>query len=566
MFDFLRGPKGPKGDKGDKGDSVVNGEIVTCPPGPKGDKGDKGDSSVINLQPLEDKLDSILSSDYQIRNQISDLYQKVQNGSDGTIDIDSIVNQVIAKLPAQNLTDSELNLIIQKVTANISSSTTNIPPTTVSSAPAPIGAYGVPMDAMTASEIAAFVPELQRGVGTRLAEWQPLVDRIKSELLAGIYSVDDEDICVHVGDWYWNGGNKTLILPYLAAVDQRNPVTNKRWPIGDPNIVKVSGVSTGSTVSTSTVVSGVSDALPPAFQWPRDGNVPPVGSGGPSGALSDARVHRDGFICVGNIAPEGTNATSGPNGQGMGINGNSKGKIRVNTRGGADSDGGMRDMTNYVQLAEREGAGTISRRGYDIYCSVPDAVSIQTAVWTINPDGKRDGGIFLLKRVDATHFIGNWSDPALDYENRSFVISGADQPDKDRFSTKSGADSNAGYGWRVDKPRNSTENHADYANGGFSDKGDFLVRFFHDNGSQDIGRYSRYKLFNEGRGLAFATSNGTYSDCRDVLVMQPGANGQPGHVDIAIEGYGLRTLETFDLPDGRRGLCFSPERVPTVQD
>ncbi len=301
--------------------------------------------------------------------------------------------------------------------------------------------------------------------------------------------------------------------------------------------------------------------VPPAFQWPvaRNGYAAPAGSGGPAGKPADPLVHRGGFVCVANVAPEGTNATSGSNGQVMGIGGASKGKIRVNTRGGAEGDGGMRDMTNYVELEERAGKGTISRRGYDIFCSVPDAISIRTALWTTNPDGKRDGGIFILKRVDATHFVGNWSDPALDYENRIFVISGADQPDRDRFSTKSGADSNGGYGWRVDKPRNSTENHASYADGGYSDSGDFLLRLFHDNGSQDIGRYSRYKTFNEGRGIAFATSDGRYARCADSLIIQPGRDGQPGRVDLVVDG-ALRVLESFALPDGRVGICFTPGR------
>ncbi len=48
--------------------------------------------------------------------------------------------------------------------------------------------------------------------------------------------------------------------------------------------------------------------------------------------------------------------------------------------------------------------------------------------------------------------------------------------------------------------------------------------------------------------------------------MQPGGSGQPGRVDIAIEGYGLRTLETYDLPDGRKGLCFNPGSFPNIRE
>lgn len=315
-----------------------------------------------------------------------------------------------------------------------------------------------------------------------------------------------------------------------------------------------------------------SDALPPAFQWPRaeNGFVSPANSGGPSGKPADQRLHREGWVCVSNISPDGTNATSGPNGQAMGIGGASKGKIRVNTRGGAEGDGGMRDITNYVNLEERPGVGTISRRGYDIFCSVPDAISIRTAVWTTNPDGKRDGGDSVMRRIDANHFIGNWSDPALDYEDRPFVISGGDQPDRDRFSTKAGADSNACYGWRVDRPRNAVGNHPTYnpndPSEGYTDKGDFLVRLFHDNGREDVGRYSRYRLYNEGRGMAWALSDGTYAQCQDVMVAQPGEYGNPGFMDIAIKGFGLRRLETFTLPDGREGICFNPNVKPTVSE
>ena len=282
--------------------------------------------------------------------------------------------------------------------------------------------------------------------------------------------------------------------------------------------------------STPTPGTGV---LPPSFQWPDASNnyAAPAGSGGPSGRPAESNIQRNGMLFFGNDSPAGTTATSGPNGQVIGIGGRSKGKIRVNTRGGAGGDGGMRDMTNYVDLQERPGQGTISRRGFDLFCSIPDALSINTAVWTTNPDGKRDGGDFVTKRISATHFIGNWSNPAYDYESRPFVISGADQPDKDRFSTKSGADSNAGYGWRVDKPRNSTEAHANYANGGYSDGGDFLLRLHHNSG-QDIGRYSRFMTYNEGRGIAFATSDGTYSICPDALVIEPGHSGLAGDVNI----------------------------------
>lgn len=338
----------------------------------------------------------------------------------------------------------------------------------------------------------------------------------------------------------------------------------------------IAGIPTGGSGGASEarvreIVNGVVATLPaapgavsnpPSFQWPDESNgfVAPAGSGGPQGRPALPLFHRGNMLFAGNVAPEGTDATSGANGQIMGIAGRSKGRLRVNTRGGADGDGGMRDTTNYVELEERAGVGTITRRGYDIYCSVPDAVSIRTALWTVNPDGKRDGGIFILKRVSPTHFIGNWSDPALDYENRAFTISGADQPDRDRFSTKSGADSNGVYGWRIDKPRNSAEAHATYAEdkeNGYGDGGDFLLRLVQDNGSQDIGKYSRFVTFNEGRGIAFATSNGAYSDVRDVLIIQPGRDGQPGRCDISVDG-GVRVLESYDLGDGRRGVCFRP--------
>ncbi len=325
--------------------------------------------------------------------------------------------------------------------------------------------------------------------------------------------------------------------------------TGPRGPQGIP------GVAGGGSGGDCPLVG----PTPPAFQWPVESNgfAAPAGSGGPSGPTLEKNIHHGGFLCVSNAAPEGSNATSGPNGQAMGIEGRSKGRIRVNTRGGAESDGGMRDMTNYVDLEPRDGAGTITRRGYDIYCSEPDAITIRTALWTRDPGGTVDGGVYILRRVSPVHFIGNWSDPALDYESRPYFITGGDQPDRDRFSTKAGIDSNAVYGWRVDKPMNSTEAHPSYEEGGYSDKGDFLLRLKHDNGSQDVGRYSKFVTFNEGRGIAFGTSDGRYASCPDAFIIQPGKDGQPGRVDLCIDG-AVRVLETYPMPDGRVGVCFTP--------
>lgn len=387
----------------------------------------------------------------------------------------------------------------------------------------------------------------------RIAELETSIAKIFAALPA-LFAFRDNHLL-----WMQETGLFDLIVQDVLS---RVPVSSSGTPgpKGDQGIQGIQGPAGSGGSGTGASVQG--DALPPAFQWARteNGFASPAGSGGPSGKPADLRVHRDGFVCVANVAPDGTTATSGPNGQVMGIGGQSKGKIRVNTRGGAESDGGMRDMTNYVEMEERPGVGTISRRGYDIYCSVPDAVSIRTALWTTNPDGKRDGGIFLLKKVNATHFVGNWSDPSLDYENRSFVISGSDQPDKDRFTTKAGMDSNGTYGWRVDKPRNSTESHPGYDEGGYTDSGDFLLRLFHSNDSQDVGRYSRFRTYNQGRGIAFGTSSGQYANCPDSLIIQPGKDGQPGRVDLVVDG-AVRVLESYTMPDGRVGICYTPGRA-----
>jgi Chaperone of endosialidase len=290
-------------------------------------------------------------------------------------------------------------------------------------------------------------------------------------------------------------------------------------PKGDP------GTGTGAGVT-----------LPPSFQWPtaENGYKSPANSGGPAGPLQGGiNLVHNGWTCFGNDSPPGTDATSGPNGQALGIGGVSVGKIRVNTRGGAGGDGGMRDITNYVDLAERPGVGTISRRGFDLFCSVPDALSVRTAVWTNDPaTGKRDGGDSVMTRIDAGHFLGNWSDPASDYENRPFVISGGDQPDKDRFAIKAGMDSTSCYGWSISRPFNKTSNHQTYANGGFNDGGDFLLRLFHDDGNWDVGRYSTFRTYGEGRGISFATSDGRYSSCPDALRINPGSGGGPGSVQV----------------------------------
>jgi len=341
---------------------------------------------------------------------------------------------------------------------------------------------------------------------------------------------------------------REMVAKLLTYLGSAAPVVDKPPPAPPKPPAPTPSVASDCPLSGPT---------PPAFQWPVGGNPAPVGSGGPSGTPLEKVVHHGGFVCVANVAAEGTNATSGPNGQVIGIDGRSKGRIRVNTRGGAESDGGMRDFTNYIELEPREGDGTITRRGYDIFCSEPDAITVRTALWTRDPGGTVDGGVYILRRVTPTHFIGNWSDPALDYENRPFSITGADQPDRDRFTTKAGMDSNGTYGWRVDKPMTSTEAHPSYEEGGYSDKGDFLLRLFHDNGGEDVGRYSTFRTYNEGRGIAFATSDGRYSSCPDSLVIQPGVGGAAGRVDLAVNGV-LRVIETYPLADGRVGLCFTP--------
>jgi hypothetical protein len=302
-----------------------------------------------------------------------------------------------------------------------------------------------------------------------------------------------------------------------------------------------------STMVQSGAVNPLLAATPQAFQWPTPANgwKAPDESGGPQGEPAQPFVLDGSFVSIANAAPAGSSATSGPNQQSIGIAGRSKGKIRVNTNAGADGDGGARRTTNYIALAPRPGVGTVTRKGFKITCSVPDAISINTAIWTKNPDGSNDAGVFIVRRNSPTEFVGNWSDPAMDYENRAFITTGADQPDRDRFSVKDGADSNAGFGWRVDKPRNSTENHPTYKEDpvrGFTDGGDFLVRLHHDKGN-DIAKYSTYKTYNEGRGMKWATSNGNYGDIRDVMGVTPGANGQPGKFVVDVDGSGLQVVK-----------------------
>ncbi len=42
-------------------------------------------------------------------------------------------------------------------------------------------------------------------------------------------------------------------------------------------------------------------------------------------------------------------------------------------------------------------------------------------------------------------------------------------------------------------------------------------------------------------------------------LFETGKDGQPGRVDLVIDG-ALRVLETYEMPDGRVGVCFTPGR------
>lgn len=123
-----------------------------------------------------------------------------------------------------------------------------------------VGPYG-PVDVMTAAEIAAFLPALKAGINLRVS--QDMYDRIARELAAGVYSVTDIVIVSQVKDWYWNGGNKDAIRPYLAAVDQRSmvpPDANLPLAFSDPRTVRLGGAAP----AVPGPPAGVGDANPPA--------------------------------------------------------------------------------------------------------------------------------------------------------------------------------------------------------------------------------------------------------------------------------------------------------------
>lgn len=139
--------------------------------------------------------------------------------------------------------------IKQAVLAALSGSITPAPnvqvPPPVSLPPAPIGAYDLPIQAMTQTQIDALIPALQAGLNTGLSQAQ--IDRIKSELAQGVYSICDSELIGSIKYWFYAqaGADQAAIKPYLSAIDQRvmtDPGKGDALLPTDPRVVHVSGI------------------------------------------------------------------------------------------------------------------------------------------------------------------------------------------------------------------------------------------------------------------------------------------------------------------------------------
>lgn len=274
--------------------------------------------------------------------------------------------------------------------------------------------------------------------------------------------------------------------------------------------------------------------LPPAVQWPRQGNpMPDVASGGPISrvavpvGMSHFSTGSNQFLYVANVSINGT-ATGGTNQQAIGMSGLSQGKIKT-TMLDVGGDGGYRVIQNYVPFPEYTGPGTVSQNGTTVTFSVANAVPPRVAVWVAG------NGVYLVSQIDAFNFVGNDTDnfggaPGVNY---AYTVTGAFQPDKYRQGGKFGLDSIGTFGHRIDPPTNA--NWVDPA--GYTTGGDFLLRLDHNlDDTNGISRNSSFFTYNEGRGIDFRTSKGQrgegyYADMAKVLEITAGNAGGVGAVN-----------------------------------
>lgn len=184
------------------------------------------------------------------------------------------------------------------------------------------GPYGE-IRALTAAEVSALIPELQRGVSTYLA--QSLVDRVRTELAAGVYSVQEAALIDQIKYWYYSGGNQAIIKPYLSAIDQRDLTTNALLAFNDSRVVHVSGTG------------GVTPVIP----------LSP-----PAGGVGD-------LVVTGNLTVLGQSSFAGPMKPGVGS------AIQMHGRGGAEIIAFSNESQLDAQNPTHVHCGVISAAGND---------------------------------------------------------------------------------------------------------------------------------------------------------------------------------------------------------